>query len=271
MYTAFKLAYDGTCFQGFAEQPESRTVEGCVLNAISRIEGIDREDIRCKIKYRNASRTDNGVSSIGNVISFQTKHDPETMIKALNANLRDIWFYGYRTVNENFNPRHAIERHYRYHLIKNDIDVMKLQEVLKMFEGRHDFSAYSKMDKRCGIRNIKKIVVNEFDDILIIDFFGKSFLRQMIRRIVSAAVAAARGERKIDDLKDYLENPIKTAPFGIAPPEPLILMDVKYSFNFVICKKCMKSTRQFLTSDYIKLKVQSFIRRNIMNHTPNLL
>src|SRR4051794_4778733 len=80
------LAYDGTEFSGWQRQPDRRTVQQVLEEALGRLTGVE--------PTTNASgRTDAGVHAIGQVVHFYTasRHDPATFVKALNALLpRDV-------------------------------------------------------------------------------------------------------------------------------------------------------------------------------------
>ena len=76
---ALKVAYIGTHFHGFQRQPNLKTVEGEILNALKKADLIDN------IKnsgYSIAGRTDRGVHALGNVIAFRT--DGEVIINHIN-------------------------------------------------------------------------------------------------------------------------------------------------------------------------------------------
>src|SRR4051794_39811635 len=66
------LSYDGTEFSGWQRQPDRRTVQQVLEDAIARITGAEPN--------ANASgRTDAGVHAIGQVVNFLTpsRHAPE--------------------------------------------------------------------------------------------------------------------------------------------------------------------------------------------------
>ncbi len=219
MRVALRFAYDGRGFHGYARQPNVRTVEGEILGALDRINARH-------IRFSSSSRTDRGVSALGNVIAFDTNFRPKELPSALNANLDDIYFTGYSEVPLDFNPRHASQRWYRYHLAgEHDLDTLRKSAAL--FVGKHDFSGFSRSEKdRNPVRDISDISVEKDGEWTFVDFRARSFLWQMVRRIVGAMLSFEEG--KIDE-KDII------AAFGgawlqprIAAPEPLFLMNVSY-------------------------------------------
>ena len=70
--TALKIGYIGTNFHGFQRQPDLRTVEEELIYHLRKLDYID--DLK-KSRFRIAGRTDAGVHSLGNVISFQSEKD----------------------------------------------------------------------------------------------------------------------------------------------------------------------------------------------------
>ncbi|MEL9998669.1 MAG: tRNA pseudouridine(38-40) synthase TruA [Thermoplasmata archaeon] len=205
-----KFAYDGKLFQGYAKQPGKYTVEGEIENCLLK-SGI-------KAKIKSSSRTDKGVSAIGNVIGIYS-NDNIKKIFGILTNAKNLYFYAYAEVNNDFNPRHAKERWYRYFVLDENYNVEKIKEKSKFFIGEHNFSMFSKKDRRNSIRKINSIEINKLDNFIIFDIKGESFLYNMVRRIVGFLLY---GEG----------NPFELGGKFNVPPEGLILMDVSYNFQF---------------------------------------
>ncbi|MGC8859595.1 MAG: tRNA pseudouridine(38-40) synthase TruA [Thermoplasmata archaeon] len=205
-----KFAYDGTLFQGYSRQPERKTVEG----EIFRILGERDENV----VIRSSSRTDRGVSALGNVLGIKTSLGKGALLGILK-NLRNIYFYAYAEVDDSFNPRHAKERWYRYIALCAERDIEELRERSRYFIGTHDFSSFSRRDDRNTIRKINSIEINRDGDFIIFDVRGDSFLWNMVRRIIGFLLYG-HGD-------PFLEG----GRYNV-PPEGLILMDVIYDFEF---------------------------------------
>lgn len=103
-HLALKFAYNGTHFFGFQRQPEVRTVEGDIRKALDDLEreviGKEGHDLR----YSYASRTDRGVSAIGNVLEYRSPIEPVKLIGFLNSRLDHIHFHGYTFIQEINDP-----------------------------------------------------------------------------------------------------------------------------------------------------------------------
>ncbi len=219
MRIALKFAYDGRQFHGYARQPGLRTVESEILDALDRIGARH-------LRFRSASRTDKGVSALGNVIAFDTNFRLEEICRALNANIEDIYFLGYAEVPLDFNPRIAEERWYRYHLYGRH-DTSLFEEIAGIFLGEHNFSSFARMEEgRNPHREIRHIDIGEDEEFTLIDIRAQSFLWQMVRRIVGAMLSIEKGDRGIEDVERAIKG--EKIIFSIAPSEPLFLMDVKY-------------------------------------------
>ena len=250
MRFASKFAYDGKFFFGYAKQPKLRTVEGEIINALKKT----------KIAYENfgsASRTDRGVSALGNVISFNTDFKGN-ILSALNANVKDVWFYAVSKVDEKFNPRYAKERWYGYFLFNSGLDVDKMKKASELFVGTHDFSNFARVENKNPVRKINSLKIKEKGDFIIIDIKAESFLWNMVRRIVSAIEKIGKKEIEIGVIKNALE-PRKRFDFGSAKPEGLILMDVKYDFDFDKDERVIEKVKQNLSKRLQILKAEENI------------
>ncbi|MBC7081761.1 MAG: tRNA pseudouridine(38-40) synthase TruA [Thermoplasmatales archaeon] len=223
MRIALKIGYDGTLFNGFARQKGKETVEGEILKILKKSKIV--KDIK-EAKFQYAARTDRGVSAIANVISFNCRGNALRIFE----NSRRIWIFGYAYVDENFNPRHCKSKRYRYYVYDRGYDIKKMIEAVKIFEGEHDF-AYFVKDKRRTISRIDKIEVIK-GKIIKFDFEGKFFLWNQIRRIMAAVLGVGEGKYDIEDVKKALKKE-ERINFGLAKPENLILIDIKYDFEFI--------------------------------------
>ncbi len=230
MRVALKIAYDGRAFYGHQRQPDARTVEGECLTALAGAKVIRNAN---EAFFRSASRTDRGVSAIGNVIAFNSSLDPEAVLGAFNDRAQDVWAWAIASVPELFHPRHAVQRWYRYHLVE-PISLDALRAAGAAFVGLHDFRSFTS-DPLPGLLSIDHIDVGRQGDATLVDVRAQSFRRGMVRRIVSAMVGHASGEIPLEEIRQVLAG--AKADFGTVPPEPLVLMDVLYAVAFRIFVK----------------------------------
>lgn len=243
MRVAVKIAYDGRAFYGHQRQPVHRTVEGECLTALKSAKILRSPQ---EAFFRSASRTDRGVSAVGNVIAFNTILRPDAVVGAFNDQSRDVWAWALAVVPETFHPRHAVERWYRYHL-REAADIETLREAAAEFEGEHDVQSFTSDPPERPL-TIHRIDIAKEGDVTCIDVRAPSFRRGMVRRIVAAMLSCAEGEVSLEDIRTALRGAKKD--FGTTPPEPLVLMDVRYDFEFqTILKPKVRDEWRAMTDD----------------------
>ena len=231
MRYALKFAYDGTAFDGYARQPNMKTVEGEIIKAMNKAKIRRLEDGELK----SSSRTDKGVSSAGNVITISTDHDQRGIIPAINSKLDDIIFYGIKEVDEDFNPRHAVQRWYRYFLMDDEkYNENILLQNASIFLGEHDFRNFTKTDDRDEntVLAIDMIHVSREGSFIIIDFKARRFLWQLIRRLTASLLAMHDGKLDAASILESLSGNGEKITVLPVPPEGLVLMSVDYRFDF---------------------------------------
>ena len=239
MHIAVKFAYDGRKYFGFARQPNLKTIEGEILTVLIR-NGLIDDVITSQFRY--TSRTDKGVSALGNVIAFNTDSIKNNIIKKLNSDLKDIFFYGMKEIESDFFPRHAKRRSYRYYFRRKNLELDKMLSTAAFFTGEHNFSNFARVEEfKDPHRIIDNIVVTENNDFFVIDFYAQTFLWHQIRRIISAMEKVGMGKLEEEQIIEALNNPDKKVDFGIAPAAPLILKDIMYDFSFEYEKYYLKT------------------------------
>jgi tRNA pseudouridine38-40 synthase len=243
MRLAAKFAYDGRKFHGYARQPNLKTVEKEIINTLIKHDFI--EDA-VESNFRSASRTDKGVSALGNVVAFNTTTSKKDILNLSSDDFTDILLYGIKEVEPDFNPRHAIYRHYSYYLNVKNIDVEKLMSASAIFAGEHDFSNFARVEaSKNPVRTIDNIVFTNEEDFLVIDFYAQTFLWNQIRRIISALEKIGRGDLAEEQVAVALFNPCNKVDLGLAPAKPLILKDISYRFEFEYDEKLIRKLADF--------------------------
>ena len=241
MRIAIKFAYNGLNYHGFARQPNVRTIEELIHNSLKKHQIID--NIK-DANFRYASRTDKGVSAISNIFTIDTKSEID-ILRKLYDECDDVVFYGVKKVEPNFIPRHAKQRFYRYHY-KNNGEINEIKNIIGLFKGEHNFKNFARLEsKKNGIRAIDDITIRERDDFVLIDFYAQSFLWHQIRKIISALNKVEKCTIGVEDLMQALNNPNKKVDYGLSPPEPLLLIDVVYDFDFIYYDKALDKLMKF--------------------------
>jgi tRNA pseudouridine38-40 synthase len=247
---AVKLAYNGSEFYGFQRQPNKATVEGSLIRALESI-GAIRSTRECGL--RSSSRTDRGVSALGNVVSFKTDFSLRSLCSAANSELDGAWLYSAVHVEDGFNPRWAGQRWYRYFLPVASQDATALRRAAQFFVGTHDFSRFARADGRDPIRTIDSITITESERFFAIDFKAESYLWNMVRRMVWHMDAVACGV--IDGESSPLGSGSSLRRTGLAPAEYLLLMDVDCGIEFPRDPKAVKKLREEFQQRVVDLSV----------------
>ncbi|HUL39618.1 MAG TPA: tRNA pseudouridine(38-40) synthase TruA [Methanomassiliicoccales archaeon] len=228
---AIKLAYDGRDFFGSQRQSDLPTVEDEVIHCLRKIKAIGDPT---SARFRAASRTDRGVSALGNVVAFDTNFRQGSIIKALNSASKKVYFVGVAEVPLAFSPRRASSRWYRYFLGAEGMDLGRLEECAGELQGEHDFRRFCKADGRGTVKELRRVSVLPLGDLVVVDFEAREFLRNMVRRLVAAMAEVGSGRAELEDVRRAMAG--EDVQFGLAPPEDLFLMDVRYDFEFRVEK-----------------------------------
>lgn len=235
------IAYDGSKFHGFQIQPNERTVQGELEAAIKRFTNED-------ITLTSAGRTDTGVHAEFHVSNFITKLDIPAISYMYKLRMYlpdDIVILNSSEVGMDFHSRYdAVSKRYRYIIcnskvfypfyndyklhIKHELDIEKMGEAAKKLEGRHDFTAFMKVDEdKNPIRTIDKIEIYKKEDDVILEFEAQSFLYNQVRIMVGTLIDVGRGFRDPSYIDEIFEKKIERAAKTYGP-QGLYLIDIKY-------------------------------------------
>lgn len=240
------VEYNGSKYHGMQKQGYLPTIQNDIEIAVSNL-----LNIKTDIDY--AGRTDAGVHATGQVIHFDVNNDrmsdERKLLHGVNFYLKnsDISIRKVDNVNDNFNSRFdAIEREYKYFIYQNPspsvfykdrslfmpytIDLNQMQNSIQYFIGKHDFSTFrsGECQGKSPIRTINSINITTENDMTIITISSKSFLHQMVRRIVGTMIMCGREKMLPSDINIMLDakNPARCK--YIAPAHGLFLTNIKY-------------------------------------------
>ncbi|HET6403911.1 MAG TPA: tRNA pseudouridine(38-40) synthase TruA [Candidatus Thermoplasmatota archaeon] len=249
MRVALKVAYDGTRFAGSQVQPHVRTVHGELAKALRAL-GAEEPRILW------AGRTDAGVSAAANVAVIDDPPvAPPALVPALAFRMEDAWPWAWAEVPEGFEPRHARRRWYRYHL-RTELDAKRLEDALQPFVGTHDFRDFARVEPGVEpVRTVFSMRARREGPFVLVDVEGESFLWNQVRRMVEAARRVAADELPRAAVEGALATP-HGGDFGLAPPEPLVLMDVDYAHvSFTDERRGLERLRRRVEDEELRLSV----------------
>ena len=152
--------------------------------------------------------------------------DPETLLRALNAVSDGVFYTAFAEVDEDFNPRHASSREYRYVLPSKDLDVDLARECAGLFVGEHDFARFCRPDGKPTVVTVDSIDVSTERETVVLTYRARFFLWNMVRRTAAAIRSVASGHSTLDDVRSALDG--VDVNFGIARADALTLTSVDY-------------------------------------------
>ncbi|KLL02539.1 MAG: tRNA pseudouridine synthase A [Mycoplasmataceae bacterium RC_NB112A] len=217
------IAYDGSEFGGWAKQPNRFTVQGYIETTLSRI-------FQQKINILGTSRTDRGVHARNQCFIFRLGLSFSSR-KILNLLKKALWKYllvnQVRKVDRHFHPiKNVVRKEYRYFINTQEynifqkkykweynqpLQVKKLNQILGIFEGTHDFFNYcfcpwKDKEKVKTVREIFTFQSWKRKGIITIRIVARHFIRYQIRALVGEAINCYEKKQKVEDLQVKLTN-----------------------------------------------------------------
>ncbi len=235
------LEYDGTEFCGWQIQPEERTVQGCIEDALLRI-------TRKKVAVTGSGRTDAGVHALGQVCNCftDTQLSNDELHRALNGVLPgDIAVKMVEDAADDFHARfRAVRRVYRYVIVGRKgalnrrfvwfypypLEVEALQSAARLLEGKHDCSAFQSTgsDEENPVCDIFGARWERRGETLNFVIEANRYLRKMVRTIVGTMVDIGRGKMPPADFEEILYSRDRAKAGATAPARGLFLEAVYY-------------------------------------------
>ena len=248
------LAYEGTRYHGFGLQPNRRSIQEVLEEALARSLGE-------RVCVTAAGRTDAGVHASGQVVSFTTRGRlaPPELLRAANAHLpEDVLVYAAAEAPPDLDARRsALRRHYRY-LIWNDrlpnlwwrrwawhlsdtLDLEAMQAAADHLLGTRDFASFlghrsQEPAGRTTVRTIERAHWWQDGPIIGFEISANAFLRHMVRGIVGTLIEVGRGRLEPAQFGTILEAGDRRRAGPNAPPRGLVFTGVEYPERFEVTR-----------------------------------
>jgi tRNA pseudouridine38-40 synthase len=258
------LAYDGTGYVGWQNQPNGTSVQSVVEAGIREFSGA-------KVSLIAAGRTDAGVHALGQVANFQT--ESAIPCQGFRAGLqtylpRDVLVVDADEVPLDFHATYAAKRkRYRY-VILNDraahpflrsyaheyhapLDEREMHEAGQVLVGTHDFRAFETQhpNTASSVRTVFELIVRRFSawtnwnafpadrvpphanvagEFVSIDIVADGFLYNMVRTIAGTLIRVGEGKWDAQRVREILERGERPLAGPTAPACGLYLVHVDY-------------------------------------------
>jgi tRNA pseudouridine38-40 synthase len=240
------LHYDGARFSGWQRQPDQRTVQGVVEQALERLCGGP-------VPALGSGRTDAGVHARGQAVGVRLpeRWDAARVRRALNAILPDdTWVAAAFEMRPEFHARYsALSRRYSYYVgtdeearspfrrprelpIDRTLNRRELDGAASMLQGEHCFRAFAVLgtapahdDHRCTVTAARWL---DRPGGLVFQIEANRFLHHMVRFLVGTMIDIGTGHRPGDDMRALLGAPDNRDVSAPAPPHALFLDRVEY-------------------------------------------
>lgn len=189
----------------------------------------------------------------GQVANFRTNSNIpiEKFPIAINTNLKkSILIKSAEEVDERFHSRLNCKRKtYRY-VINNSkygtaiyrnlethipmkLNIEKMKEAVKYFEGEHDFKAFkaSGTSGKSSVRTIFKaeVIEKKDEEKIWIELTGSGFLYNMVRIIAGTLVEVGLEKIEPDEIPNIIESKQREKAGKTLPPQGLYLVKVEYN------------------------------------------
>ena len=240
------IEYEGTAFAGSQYQPNLRTVQGELEEALNRLTGE-------RVRIHLAGRTDAGVHATGQVVAFclaRRGRGQNVAWRELQERMNgllppDLAVRSLRSARRGFDPRRlATARVYRYRIrtggarrpldrhrtfeIDDQLDVAAMRAAARELVGERDFAALGSDARGSTRRRLSGIMIVRRGHLVEIRVTGNAFLRRMVRSIVAILIEAGRGKLAAAEIPSLLGAGERALAGRAAPARGLTLERVIY-------------------------------------------
>lgn len=239
-----EFAYNGSQYHGWQTQPNAKTIQETLTQAISTL-------LKTPIELVGAGRTDTGVHAKQMFAHFDSDiiFDNIILIQKLNSFLpADIVIYRIHPVAEDAHARFdATSRTYEYHihLLKDafcntlsyyyfrPLNIKLMNQAAKILMEYEDFECFSKTHTdvftfNCTIFQAEWIA--PMPNRLIFTISANRFLRNMVRAIVGTLINVGLEKITLSDFRKIIESKNRGQAGFSVPGKGLFLTKIEYPY-----------------------------------------
>ncbi|TDC70001.1 tRNA pseudouridine(38-40) synthase TruA [Actinomadura sp. GC306] len=260
------IAYDGSDFAGWARQPNQRTVQGVIEDALARMLRLDPPPM-----LTVAGRTDAGVHARGQVAHVVV---PVAAYSAINGTMPrrlagllppDVRVWRVSIAPEGFDARFsALSRRYVYRVCDNPfgveplrrhdvlwhprpLDLPRMNDAARRLVGENDFAAYCR--RREGATTIRELLRYEWarDDrdqhLALATVEADAFCHSMVRALVGALLMVGDGRRDVEWPQQVLAARVRDSAVNVAPAHGLSLEEIRYPGAEGLARRAQETRR----------------------------
>ena len=244
------LGYDGGGFSGWARQPDRRTVQAVLEEALVTVLRLRVVRVTC------AGRTDTGVHARGQVAHadvppdlLAAQGDELTLGRRLAGILpTDVRVHRVAVAAPGFDARFgALWRRYAYRVSDRPlgVDPLRRHDVLdhrraldetamddagRLIEGAHDFAAFCRL--RPGATTVRNLLEHRWsrdaDGYLVGRVVADAFCHNMVRAMVGAVLVVGEGRRAPGWVGEVMAGSVRRPDVPVVAPHGLTLEEVRY-------------------------------------------
>ena len=225
------LAYDGGGFYGWAKQPNLRTVQGTIEDALHKVLRVPADDAAEPLRLTVAGRTDTGVHAshqvahldvsdevLNRCVGHMTIPVTEALTRRLKAVLpSDIVIHDIAVAPVGFDARFsALERTYVYRVADRSSEVdPRLRGCVLTVDEALDLELMNRAASLTIGLHVFTIVAD-------------AFARNMVRSLVGSCIKVGSGRKSLEWFAGKMAEPVREGSSGPIAPQGLTLEHIAY-------------------------------------------
>lgn len=245
---AIGIEFCGTNYRGW------QTQQAGVVSVQETLETILSKVANHRVDLHGAGRTDAGVHATNMVAHFDSdaERTDRGWLMGCNSQLpSDISIQWIKRMDDDFHARFkATARRYRYVIynaparpallhkqvthIYHSLDIAKMQQAAKKFEGTHNFESFraAACQSNQPVRTVSHCTLTQHGSFLILDIQADGFLHHMVRNIVGCLLEVGQAKYDVDHIDAIFAAQDRKAAGVTAPADGLYFIQAYYPTQF---------------------------------------